>query len=86
VTDVPAVLAGLPPRVLAQFDSDWTASRYRRPKRSKAYFAAGWRTAMARNWWKGRVRKSAPPDSAPDVALPRDDGDDDQGAESDRTA
>jgi hypothetical protein len=85
VTDVPAVLADLPPRVLAQFDRDWTASRYRRAKCSKADFAAGWRTAMARNWWKGRVRKPALPESRPDVALPRDDGDDDQGAESNRT-
>src|ERR687886_443049 len=75
--DVPTVLADLPPRILAQFDSDWTASRHRRPKCSKADFAAGWRTAMERNWWKGRVRKPAIPDSgsSSDAATPADNQD-----------
>ena len=75
--DVPTVLADLPPRIVAQFDSDWTASRHRRPKCSKADFAAGWRTAMERNWWKGRVRKPGVPDSnsSSDAVTPADDQD-----------
>ena len=84
--DVPTVLADLPSRILAQFDSDWTASRHRRPKCSKADFAAGWRTAMERNWWKGRVRKPATPDSGSGAALPPDDGADGEGAEPGPTA
>lgn len=86
MTDVPAALADLPPRILAQFDSDWSASRHRRPKCSKADFAAGWRTAMERNWWKGRVRKPATPDSGSGAALPPDDGAGDQGTEADHPA
>ena len=86
VTDIPAVLADLPPRILAQFDSDWTASRHRRPKCSKADFAAGWRTAMERNWWKGRVRKPGVPDSGAEAVTPADDDADNQGPEPDHTA
>jgi hypothetical protein len=86
MTDIPTVLADLPPRIVAQFDSDWAASRHRRPKCSKADFAAGWRTAMERNWWKGRVRKPGVPDSDSDAVTPPDDADDDQGPEPDHTA
>jgi hypothetical protein len=35
---------------------------------------------MERNWWKGRVRKPATPDSGSDAALPPDDGADGEGA------
>ena len=84
--DVPTVLADLPPRIVAQFDRDWTASRHRRPKCSKADFAAGWRTAMERNLWKGRVRKPGVPDFSSDAAPPPNDDDDEQCAEFDHTA
>jgi hypothetical protein len=85
MTDIPTVLADLPPRIVAQFDSDWATSRHRRPKCSKADFAAGWRTAMERNWWKGRVRKPGVPDYDSDAVTPPDN-DDDQGPEPDHTA
>ena len=68
MAESPAVLAELPPKVLAQFEADWKASSHRRPKCSKADFAAGWRTAMERNWWKGRVRKPASPTASQDEA------------------
>jgi hypothetical protein len=86
MTDVPAVLADLPPRILAQFDSDWMASRHRRPKCSKADFATGWRTAMERNWWKGRARKPAIPPSDADPELPPNASDDRPSVEPDHPA
>ena len=66
MANIPSVLADLSANILAQFDSDWAASRHRCPKCSKADFAAGWRTAMERNWWRGRVRKPAAPSAEPE--------------------